>query len=62
MIKESGMKMNKYIYNQVIRVYAGAVALDNLKKETLELYVMDSWKIFDQAKQDKCVSISFENK
>jgi hypothetical protein len=38
--------MNVYIYNGLLRTYAGAVATENIKEEIRNTYIEDAWNIF----------------
>jgi hypothetical protein len=40
--------MNVYVYNGLLRTYAGAVATPMLKEETKNIYIEDAWNIFRQ--------------
>lgn len=40
--------MNVYIYNGLLRTYAGAVATENIKEEIRNTYIEDAWNIFRQ--------------
>jgi predicted MPP superfamily phosphohydrolase len=46
------MKLNEFeptehVYNQLIRVYAGAVAVQQTKHEHVEMYIKDAWSLLD---------------
>ena len=38
-----GHKMTVYVYNGLIRTYAGAAAVRNVKEKHIDQYVKDSW-------------------
>lgn len=40
--------MTEYIYNGLIRTYAGAAGLRHVKEEHIDLYIKDSFELFNQ--------------
>lgn len=40
--------MNRYIYNGLLRVYAGCMELPGLEEEKKEAYIKDAWRLFEQ--------------
>jgi pentatricopeptide repeat protein len=46
-MKIHGHKMTEYIYNGLIRTYAGAAGLRNVKEEHIDLYMKDSFELFN---------------
>jgi len=51
-MKIHGHKMTEYIYNGLIRTYAGAAALRNVKEEHIDQYITDSFVLFNQLQND----------
>ena len=51
-MKIHGHKMTEYLYNGLIRTYAGAAALRNVKEEHIDLYIKDSFELFNQLQND----------
>jgi len=46
-MKLNGIEANEHTYNQLIKVYAGAVGLQNVLHEHIEMYIRDAWILFD---------------
>ena len=55
-MQEKGIQENKYIYNQIIKVYAGACRLEFLDLNLRNQYVEDAWKILNEAAQKKFIT------
>lgn len=47
-MKEQNIALNVYMYNGLLRTYAGACAVPYCSAEIKELYVQDAWKLFKQ--------------
>jgi len=46
-MKIHGLKLNVHVYNGLIRTYAGAAAIRNVKEEHVDLYIKDAWELFN---------------
>ena len=46
-MKLNGFEPNENTYNQLIRVYAGAVKVPNTKHEHVQLFINDAWNLMD---------------
>ena len=42
-----GFEVNENIFNQLIRVYAGAAMQPDVLHEHIEMYVNDGWEIYN---------------
>ena len=51
-MKIHNIKMTEHTYNGLIRTYAGAAAIRQVKEAHVDLYIEDAWKLFEQLKQD----------
>jgi hypothetical protein len=38
--------MTEHVYNELIRTYAGACLIENVKEEHIDMYIKDSWELF----------------
>lgn len=45
------LPVNEYIFNQLIRVYAGACLVPQTKHEHIDMYVNDGWLLYEQMTQ-----------
>ena len=45
--------MTEHSYNGLIRTYAGAAAQRKIREEHIDMYIKDSWELFEQLKQDE---------
>ena len=61
MYKKQGFEGNKYIYNQMIRTYATACSLDFTPDEVKDMYIQDSWQIFEEARKSNEISVNVIN-
>ena len=46
--KQAKIPMNRYIYNGLLRVYAGCMELGDLEEDKKEAYIKDAWRLFEQ--------------
>ncbi|KRX00511.1 hypothetical protein PPERSA_06154 [Pseudocohnilembus persalinus] len=60
-MKENKVEPNKYVYNQLMRVYAGAVEYSPMEEKTKDLYIQDAWKLLDQIKNLGLININILN-
>lgn len=44
--------MTEYIYNGLIRTYAGAAAQRHVKEQHVDEYIKDSFELFNQLQND----------
>ena len=51
-MKIHGFKMTEHVYNGLIRTYAGAAAVRHVKEEHIDMYIKDSWELFQQLEQN----------
>lgn len=49
-MKTHGIKMSEHSYNGLIRTYAGAAAQRQVREEHIDMYIKDSWELFEQLK------------
>jgi hypothetical protein len=47
-----GFTVNESIFNQLIRVYAGATIIPNVPHEHVDMYVRDGFELFNQMVKD----------
>ncbi len=47
-MKQQNIPLSVYMYNGLLRTYAGACAVPYCSEEIKELYVQDAWKLFKQ--------------
>lgn len=45
-MKIYNLPMTEHIYNELIRVYAGACQIQNVKEEHVDMYIKDAWELF----------------
>ena len=57
-MKLNGMEANEHTYNQLIKVYAGAVALPNVLHEHIDMYIRDAWILFDQVEKKQNLEVN----
>ena len=50
-MKIHGLTVTTHVYNGLIRTYAGAAGLRHVKEEHIDMYIKDSWALFDQLRQ-----------
>ncbi len=55
-MRQKQFKPNKYIYNQMLRVYAGACQLSDMREETIDLYLKDAWALFEQIRSENLLN------
>lgn len=60
-MQNDGFEINKYVYNEMLRTYAGALSHDLVPDNVKDTYIMDSWKLLEQIKKEKKVSIQILN-
>lgn len=46
-MKLKGFPMTEYVYNELIRTYANACRVPNVKEEHVDMYLKDSWELID---------------
>lgn len=46
-MKLNQIEPNEHVYNQLIRVYAGAVAIPGTKHEHVQMFIKDAWSLFE---------------
>jgi len=46
-MKIHGLPMTGYVFNGLLRTYAGAAAVRNVKEEHIDMYIKDSWDLFE---------------
>ena len=54
MLQELKLKdgiMNEHVFNQLIRVYASACMVPQVKNEHIDMYVRDAWQLFEQMQE-----------
>lgn len=61
MLRNQGYEITKYIYNEMLRTYAGALSKEWVDADLKETYIIDSWKLLEQIKEEKKVSINILN-
>ena len=61
MMRGDGFEITKYIYNEMLRTYAGAVAQEYTPNDVKEVYIKDSWNLLEQIKKEKKLSIQILN-
>lgn len=49
-MKLHNIEINEHVYNGLIRTYAGAAGLRNVKEDHINSYIRDAWALFDQIK------------
>ena len=47
-MKQLNIPLSVYLYNGLLRTYAGACGLDFISEEVRELYIKDAWRLFEQ--------------
>ena len=50
--------MSEHAYNGLLRTYAGAAAVRQVKEEHIDLYIKDAWELFEQIKGNPKVSVN----
>ena len=43
--------MNEHVFNQLIRVYASACMVPQVKNEHIDMYVKDAWLLYEQMQE-----------
>jgi hypothetical protein len=51
-MKIMNMPPNEYVYNGLLRTYAGACKVTAVPEEYVEMYIMDSWKLYDKMREE----------
>jgi hypothetical protein len=51
-MKIHGLKINSHVYNGLLRTYAGAAGLRDVKETHIDMYIKDSWALFEQIKEN----------
>lgn len=46
-LKLRGLPVNEHIFNQLIKVYAGALNVPNVKHEHAEMWLNDGWQLYE---------------
>lgn len=44
--------MTEYVYNELIRVYANACRVPNMKEKHIDMYIDDCWELLENMKKD----------
>mmetsp|Transcript_14056 Transcript_14056/g.23876 ORF Transcript_14056/g.23876 Transcript_14056/m.23876 type:complete len:255 (-) Transcript_14056:272-1036(-) len=57
-MKMHEIKMTEHSYNGLIRTYAGAAAVHRVKEKHVDIYIKDSWDLFEQMKENPEVKIN----
>jgi pentatricopeptide repeat protein len=57
-MKIHGIKMTPHSYNGLIRTYAGAAAVRFVKEEHVDMYIKDTWELFETMKEDPEMEIN----
>lgn len=52
--------MTEHSYNGLIRTYAGAAAVRFVKEEHVDIYIKDSWELFESMKKNDQVKINIQ--
>lgn len=52
--------MNEHIFNQLIRVYTGAIRVDGMKDDHIEAICKDAWLLYEQFQDAPNCEISVE--
>lgn len=60
-MRNQKFEITKYIYNEMIRTYAGALNHEFLTNEVKDAYILDAWKIFEKVKEENKVSVQILN-
>lgn len=61
MMRHIGVEITKYTYNEMLRIYAGALTHDFVPDNVKDTYIADSWKLLEQIKQEKKISVYILN-
>ena len=51
-MKIHGLPLTEHVYNGLIRTYAGAAAVRQVKESHVDMYIKDSWELFEQLNND----------
>lgn len=57
-MKIHGIEINEHVYNGLIKTYAGAAGLRNVKETHIDMYIKDAWALIDQIKQSDSTKIN----
>ncbi|EGR33964.1 pentatricopeptide repeat domain protein [Ichthyophthirius multifiliis] len=60
-MKNNNIQLNQYILNSSLKVYSGAIKTDLMTSELIDIYLNDSWKIFEKAKELNMVNVYIIN-
>lgn len=44
--------MTEHIYNELIRTYAGACQIEHVREEHIDMYIKDTWELFETMQKD----------
>lgn len=50
--------MTEHAYNGLLRTYAGAAAVRQVKEDYIDMYIKDAWELFEQMKGNPEVEIN----
>ena len=57
-MKLNGYEPNEHIFNQLIKVYAGAVTVAGTKHEHVQMYIKDAWAIFELVEKNPKIAMN----
>lgn len=61
-MKSLGFELNVYIFNGLIRTYAGACTIPEIEEEHVKMYIKDAWDLLEQMKEkDIPININIVN-
>ena len=46
-MKIHGIPLTEHSYNGLLRTYAGAAAVRQVKEEHIDMYIKDAWELFE---------------
>jgi len=57
-MKIHGFPLTGYVFNGLLRTYAGAAAVRQVKEEHVDMYIKDAWKLFEQIKSSEHAEVN----
>ena len=60
-MKQKGIQPDEYIYNSLLKCYAGGVSLPDISEDTTNLFITDAWKLLDEIAKKKMVNVNILN-
>ena len=57
-MKIHGIEMNEHHYNGLLRTYAGASAIQQVKEKHIDIYMEDAWSLFNQVQESENLEVN----